>query len=155
MKKFIFLILVVLVFSTGCFWKNKEANIVGPSKTVEKSGNKYFKEVNSFKEVKENNSNEKNTFALEAYVVKINSCIPCGDKTECTPCIPDHIIISEDSSILNENPSKLSEKELFVYAEVPEQFQIGGKYTFVIIQSDKDRYKYDSVYDLMSYTKME
>jgi len=70
------------------------------------------------------------------YVVKIYTCPSCPPGAYCEPCMGDNIVISENNKMIIESYSDITEKELFIFAENPQQFELGRYYSFSIRISD-------------------
>lgn len=76
------------------------------------------------------------TYNTEGYVVKIYACPPCPKGAVCEVCMKDNIVISENNNLLE--TYTLSDKEMILFANNTNQFELGNKYTFSIrILEDK------------------
>lgn len=91
-------------------------------------------DVYAIHELKEQNFTS-GTFNTEGYVVKIYTCPPCPAGSVCSLCMGDNIVISETNVLLEEYD--ISETELIVFAEDPEQFVLGAKYLFSVEVLDR------------------
>ncbi len=70
------------------------------------------------------------TYEVAGYVVKIYQCPPCPDGAQCKPCMPEHIVIAERRSRFAEYV--LTDKEMIVFMNNPEQLRLNRKYRFVV-----------------------
>ena len=71
------------------------------------------------------------SYSTEGYVAKIYVCPPCPAGAICKPCLQDrHMVISEQKETLEQ--AALTDTEIEVFVNHPEQFTLGAKYTYVI-----------------------
>ncbi len=70
------------------------------------------------------------TYNIKGYVVKIYTCPPCPKDAHCKMCMGNNIVISENNKMLE--TYTLTENELIIFVENPEQFELGKKYIFSI-----------------------
>ena len=69
-------------------------------------------------------------FIVEGYVVKIYTCPFCPKGQICKPCMKNNLIISENNNIL-ENYF-LTNKELIIFTDNVQPFELGQKYRFSV-----------------------
>ena len=84
-------------------------------------------------------------YNTEGYVAKIFTCPPCPSGALCKPCMRDNIVISEQRKTIE--TYTLTEMDLIVFVNHPDQFTIGKKYTFSI-QISQNHSTGDSINDL-------
>ena len=86
--------------------------------------------IHQLKQINQTSGN----FNVEGYVVKIFTCPPCPKGAFCKPCMRPNIVISEHNQLLE--TYSLTETELILLANNPQQFALSKKYKFSIKISD-------------------
>ena len=74
------------------------------------------------------------TYNVGGYVSYIYTCPPCPKDAECKPCMGNNIIISEADKRLEDYYS-LSDSDIVVFVDEPNQLKLGGLYEFSLIIS--------------------
>jgi hypothetical protein len=69
-------------------------------------------------------------YYTEGYIVYRYECPPCPANDQCKPCMRNNIVISEKSTPLKSYD--LSDTELLIFTDNPQQFELGKKYKFLI-----------------------
>lgn len=83
----------------------------------------------SISELKQNNFST-GEFTVEGYVVKIYTCPFCPTGWQCKPCMRNNLIISENNRPLANY--SLTNKELIVFFDKVQLFELGQKYKFFV-----------------------
>lgn len=73
-------------------------------------------------------------YNTEGYVVKIFTCSPCPAGATCGLCMKNNIVISVHNSPLE--TYQLTDNELIIFTDNPEQFVLGSKYRFSVTVLD-------------------
>ena len=123
-KKILFILITFLV--VFYYWNIQKNNNV-PEKNPQygRLGNYSYLSIS---EIKKNYNS--GIYNVEAFVVKKYNCPTCPKDAICKPCMKKNIVISETSELLKNY--KLSEKEMILFVDTPEKFQLGKKYSFTI-----------------------
>lgn len=122
-KYYIFIILILVVVIGSYFYFQNTKN---PSTSSNTNSNPYFYLISQIKEQK----SIAGIFDTQGYVVKKYTCPPCLSGQECKPCMKNNIVISENNQPLASYA--LTNKEIIIFVDNPEQFVIGQKYNFSI-----------------------
>lgn len=85
-----------------------------------------FQPISEFKK----NGFTSGTYETEGYVVKRYTCPICPQGAQCKPCMKNNIVISEENQTLE--TYSLSDKNLIIFTNNPNQFTLNRKYTFII-----------------------
>ncbi len=72
------------------------------------------------------------TWRTTGYVVSRSICEPCPQGVVCEACLRDHIVLSEDPQMPMLAGSRITDHELIVLTEHPQQFTIGQRYHVTI-----------------------
>src|SRR3989338_541332 len=130
-KKFIwrFVVILIIIAVGVLYFLYKQQ----PSQ-VNIQNNTTYPQISNFTfypihEIKLNKFNS-GTYNTEGYVVKIYTCPPCTKGAQCKLCMRDNIVISENNKLLE--TYSLSDKEIILFADKPNQFDLGKKYKFSI-----------------------
>ena len=70
------------------------------------------------------------TYETMGYVSDVYTCPVCEAGQECEACQPDHIVISEEKTLLAKYA--LTDNELIVFVDDPALFEVGKEYRFLI-----------------------
>ena len=130
-KKIISILVVVLIIiAGGVFYfqyhqQLQQVNIQNNTSYPQSSNFAFY----PIPEIKLNKFNS-GTYNAEVYVVKIYMCPPCPKGAQCKPCMRDNIVISENNQLLE--TYSLSGKEMILFANNSNQFELGKKYQFSI-----------------------
>lgn len=130
-KKFISILIVILIIIAGgvfYFWYTQQPPQVNiqNNTTYPQTSNFAFYPIHEIKLNKFNSG----TYNTEGYIVKIYICPSCPKGAQCKPCMRDNIVISENNKLLE--TYSLSDKEMVLFADNPNQFDLGKKYKFSI-----------------------
>ena len=67
-------------------------------------------------------------FRVTAYVLDIYKCPPCPPPNQCKPCIPDNIVVTDETDA--KDLSRI--KRLRIYTDKTDQFEAKKKYVFTV-----------------------
>ena len=70
------------------------------------------------------------TYHLVGYVTKKYTCPPCPAGSQCKPCMPEYIVISEENKPTDVN--NLSDNDLIIFVDNAGIFEVGKKYRCLI-----------------------
>ncbi len=102
----------------------------GTSKTYPSIENFDFYQIH---EIKQNNFSS-GSYNTEGFVESTYMCPPCPEGAQCKPCMMAHILIAEVPTakprIFQVFP--LEDWEMIIFAENPNQFELGKRYRFSI-----------------------
>lgn len=71
------------------------------------------------------------TYHVEGYVIKNYKCPPCPEGAMCKPCMPHHMIISQDNKVYDYDVA-LTNKELMVFTSQDQILKENEYYRFLI-----------------------
>lgn len=71
-------------------------------------------------------------YETEGFVISKQICPPCPRGVQCAPCAPESITISEENETLQIVPLTEKDRELVVYTQDLDRFELGSKYRFTI-----------------------
>lgn len=130
-KKFIwiFAVILIIIVSGVFYFLYKEQSLqvnIQNNTTYPQTSNFAFYPIHEIKL----NKFISGTYNTEGYVVKIYTCPPCPKGAQCKPCMRDNIVISENNKLLE--TYSLSDKEIILFSDNPNQFDLGKKYKFSI-----------------------
>ena len=107
--------------------------------TAQKNSGENYAKIKTEKFVRINDINSKKfaqeIYETEGFVAKIYTCPPCPPNALCKPCMRNNIVISEENKILESY--NLSDKEIIVFTENAETFELNKKYFFKIKITDR------------------
>ena len=85
-----------------------------------------FQPISDFKK----NNFTPGIYKTEGYIVKKYTCPICPQGAQCKPCMKNNIIISEENK--TSETYSLTDKDLIIFTNNPNQFTLNKKYTFTI-----------------------
>lgn len=81
----------------------------------------------TFNDLQKNDSIE-GPFRMVGYMIFVYKCPPCPAGAMCKPCLPDHIVVTDN--IDEKDPALI--KRLRIFTDKPEQFELKKKYQFTV-----------------------
>ena len=129
-SKYYLLTIILVVIAAGVYLYIQQSINIENQRTYPATSN--FDTYN-IREIKQNNFTSGN-FNTEGYVVKIYTCPPCPKDALCKPCMRENIVVSENNQPLE--AYSLTDEEIIIFVQYPNQFELGKKYRFSIKISD-------------------
>lgn len=137
--------LLVIFFGISAFLLYIRHQGVGETKKTypQASVSKRYK----ISELKGNGLKAGDVFNVNGYIAKVYNCPPCKNGASCKPCMGDNIVISEENKLLQ--TYTLSDKELIIFVDKPNQFKFATNYSFTLKKTDDTS---DGKYELVGYS---